>query len=129
MLSFDLPLFTGDRQDRRVSAARADERAARRRVEDQRRELTAALEAAWARRQRLAERIALFETEILPASADYVDATRFAYQNDLAPFDELVRAEQSLLESRLDRLRLEADRRIAEVELDYRAGTTPGETP
>jgi outer membrane protein TolC len=129
MLSFDLPLFTGDRQDRRVSAARADERAARRRVEDQRRELTAALEAAWARRQRLAERIALFETEILPASADYVDATRFAYQNDLAPFDELVRAEQSLLESRLDRLRLEADRRIAEVELDYLAGTTPGETP
>jgi outer membrane protein TolC len=129
MLSFDVPLFTADRQDRRVAAARADERAVLSRLADESRMLVAAFEAAWARRERLADRIALYEGQILPGARNYVDATLFAYQNGLALFDELVRSEQSLLEARVNHLRLEADRRIAEAELAYLTGSTPGETP
>lgn len=129
MLSFDLPLFTADRQDRRVAAARADERAVRSRLEDEARMLAAAFDAAWARRSRLADRIELYQEQILPGARNYVEATLFSYQNDLAPFDELVRAEQSLLESRVKHLRLEADRRIADAELAYLTGSAPGETP
>lgn len=125
MVSFDLPIFTGERQDRRVSSARASERAVRRRLENERRSLVAATEAAWDRHARLGERIELYDVQILPAAGDYVEATVLAYQNGLAPFDELVRAEKMLLEARLKKLRLVADRLVAEAELAYLIGATP----
>ncbi|MEJ2514033.1 MAG: TolC family protein [Gammaproteobacteria bacterium] len=125
MLSFELPIFTGDRQDRRVSAARASERAARRQLEDRRRMLAAELAAARESHQRLGDRIVLFDSQILPSAADYVEATLLAYQNDLAPFDELVRAEKTLLDARLDALRLKADRLSAHAKLAYLVGDSP----
>ncbi len=125
MVSFDLPLFTSERQDRRVSAARAQERAARRQLEHERRSLAAMAEGAWQRHARLGERIGIYDGQILPAAEDYVEATLVAYQNDQAPFDELVRAEKTLLDARLKRLRLAADRLSAEVELAYLIGDTP----
>lgn len=125
MLSFELPIFTGNRQDRRISAARASERAARRQLEDQRRTLAAELAGAWETHERLGERIALFRKQILPSAEDYVEATLLAYQNDLAPFDELVRAERTLLDARLDALRLEASRLAAHAKLAYLIGDAP----
>lgn len=125
MVSFDLPLFTSERQDRRVSAARASERAARRQLEHERRGLAATAEGAWERHARLGERIAMYDGQILPAAENYVEATLLAYQNDQAPFDELVRAEKTLLDARLKRLRLAADRLSAEAELAYLIGDTP----
>ena len=85
----------------------------------------AATEAAWDRHARLGERIELYDVQILPAAGDYVEATVLAYQNGLAPFDELVRAEKMLLEARLKKLRLVADRLVAEAELAYLIGETP----
>jgi len=125
MVSFDLPLFASERQDRRVSAARASERAARRQLEHERRGLAAMAEGAWERHARLGERIAIYDGQILPTAEHYVEATLLAYQNDQAPFDELVRAEKTLLDARIKRLRLAADRLSAEAELAYLIGETP----
>jgi len=54
-----------------------------------------------------------------------VDATRQAYRNDTAPFDELVRAEKTLLDARTRLLRLKAERLLTQADLLYLTGETP----
>jgi outer membrane protein TolC len=125
MLSFDVPLFTGNRQDRRVSAAAAEERGRRARLTEVQRELLARYEAATARWESLADRIAVFETRVVPSAEANVVATRQAYRNDVVPFDELVSAEKALLQARTRLLRLRADRLLAQSEMLYLAGERP----
>lgn len=125
MLSFDVPLFTGNRQDRRVSSAAAQERVMRARLTDLQRDLVGRYEAASARWRSLEERIAVFEGRIVPSAEANVSATRQAYRNDVAPFDELVNAEKALLESQTRLLRLRADRLVARAEMLYLAGDQP----
>ncbi len=122
MVSFDVPLFTRDRQDRQVAAASADERAGRERLAEQTRALRLRLATARATEVGLNGRLDLFDQEVLPAARDNVEAVRQAYRNDLVPFDELVRAERMLLTARTQRLRLGLDALINRAELLYLAG-------
>jgi outer membrane protein TolC len=125
MLSFDVPLFTGNRQDRRVSSAAAEERGRRARLTEVQRELLAGYEAATARWESLADRIEVFETRVVPSAEANVVATRQAYRNDVVPFDELVSAEKALLQARTRLLRLRTDRLLAQSEMLYLAGERP----
>ena len=125
MLSFDVPLFTGNRQDRRVSSAAAEERGRRARLTEVQRELLASYEAATARWESLADRIEVFETRVVPSAEANVVATRQAYRNDVVPFDELVGAEKALLEARTRLLRLRTDRLLAQSDMLYLAGERP----
>jgi outer membrane protein TolC len=122
MVSFDLPLFTGQRQDRRVASAAAEERSRRARLTDLQRELLGGYEAAAARWQTLAERVRVYERRILPSAEANVSATRQAYRNDVVPFDELVGAEKALLEARTRLLRLRADCLLAQADMLYFTG-------
>ncbi len=124
MLSFELPIFPRDRQDRRVSAAMAGELAIRNQLEDRQREIRRRFETAWADYESLGRRTGLFEDRVLPAAVANVESTRLAYQNDVVPFDELVRSEKSLLDSRLQLIRLRADRSATAAELHYLTGDT-----
>lgn len=125
MVSFDLPIFPKHRQDRRVAAATATELELKSRVEDDRRGLKQRFDAAWAARESLAGRIALFEERIIPAAEANVEATRQAYRNDVVPFDELVRSEKTVLDARIRLLRLRADTAVNASELLYLTGETP----
>jgi outer membrane protein TolC len=125
MLSFDVPLFTGNRQDRRVSSAAAEERGRRARLTEVQRELLASYEAATARWESLADRIEVFETRVVPSAEANVVATRQAYRNDVVPFDELVSAEKALLRARTRLLRLRTDRLLAQSDMLYLAGERP----
>jgi len=122
MLSFDLPLFTDRRQDRRVVAADAREAESRNDLEDRQRTLRRRYEAAWSDWSSLARRIALYHERVIPAAEANVEATRQAYRNDVAPFDELVRSEKSLLDARTRLLRLRSSRIIAQAQLLYLTG-------
>jgi outer membrane protein TolC len=122
MLSFELPIFPRERQDRRVSAAMASKMAVKNRLEDRQREILRRFESAWADYESLGRRTALFEQRVLPSAVANVEATRLAYQNDVVPFDELVRAEKSLLDTRLQLVRLRADRIVTLAELHYLTG-------
>jgi outer membrane protein TolC len=122
MVSFDVPLFTKDRQDRQLAAASADERAGRERLAEQSRSLRLRLATARAAEAGIGDRLALFDREVLPAARANVEAVRQAYRNDRVPFDELVRAERTLLTARMQRLRLLVDARINRAELLYLAG-------
>jgi outer membrane protein TolC len=122
MISFDIPLFTRDRQDQRLAAANADERAGRERLAEQARVVRLRLATARAAESGIGDRLDLFDREVLPAARASVDAVRQAYRNDRVPFDELVRAERTLLTARMQRLRLLVDARINRAELLYLAG-------
>jgi outer membrane protein TolC len=122
MLSFDLPLFTDRRQDRRVVAADAREAESRSQLEEQHRMLQRRYATAWSDWASLEQRVALYSQRVLPAAESTVEATREAYRNDVAPFDELVRSEKTLLDAQTRLLDLSSERLIAQAELLYLTG-------
>ncbi|MEE4639295.1 MAG: TolC family protein [Wenzhouxiangella sp.] len=102
MGTVSLPLFTADRQDRRVDAALAERDAQQARQALILQRLSGELSQQQALRVRLAERRALLEERILPRAQETVDATLTAYEADRASFDELISARLRQLEIDLD---------------------------
>lgn len=125
MLSFELPLFPKKRQDRTLASASAREMELRSGLKDLQRELRQQFDAAASELGSLQERMTLFEQRVMPAAEATVEATRQAYRNDVAPFDELVRAEKTLLEARTRLLRLRTERLLAVADLLYLTGDAP----
>ena len=102
MASVSLPLFTANRQDRRVDAALAERDAEEAQFHAIEQRLSGELGEQVALRQRLAQRRKLLETDILPQAQEALNATLSAYQADRASFDELIRARLQLFELELD---------------------------
>lgn len=125
MVTFDLPLFTRDRQDRDVAAARARMRAAAARRSDEQRELEGSLRAAHARAARLDEMLALYESQVQRLAEVSVDAALSAYRASDGSLVDLVDTERRLLDVR-DRLaRARADHARARAEIEYLSGELP----
>lgn len=102
MATISLPLFTADRQDRRVDAALAERDARQAQAQLILQRLSGELARQQALQERLAESRELLEQRILPRAQDTVNATLSAYETDRASFDELVRARLRQLEIALD---------------------------
>lgn len=125
MVTFDLPLFTRDRQDRDVAAARARERAATARRADERRELEGSLRAAHARVARLDEMLALYESQLQRLAEVSVETALSSYRASDGSLVDLIDTERRLLDVR-DRLaRTRADRARAQAEIEYLSGDQP----
>jgi outer membrane protein TolC len=122
MLSVDLPLFTGNRQDRRLAASIADTEAAELRRDDKLRELQRMLATDYADWQRLGERSALYQEKLLREATANADASLHAYQSGVTEFTTLMRARITELDVRLDELRIRVDRARAKANLLYLAG-------
>ena len=102
MASINLPLFTGNRQDRRLDAALAERDAEEAQALFILQRLSGELEEQIALRQRLEQRRHLIENDVLPQARAALEATSSAYQADRATFDELTRARLQLFELELD---------------------------
>jgi outer membrane protein TolC len=122
MLSVDLPLFTGNRQDRRLAASIADTEAAELRRDDKLRELQRMLATDYADWQRLGERSALYQEKLLREATANADASLHAYQSGVTEFTTLMRARITELDVRLDYLLIRVDRARAKANLLYLAG-------
>jgi len=122
MLNVDLPLFTGNRQDRRLAASIAETEAAELRRDDKLRELQRMLATDYADWQRLGERAALYESKLLREASANADASLHAYQSGVTEFTTLMRARITELDVRLDELRIRIDRGRAQANLLYLAG-------
>lgn len=112
-LSFtmDLPFFRKNRQDRKLSAALGERRAA---VESKRellRRLKSRLDTEYARWTDLDRRIYLYDEQILSLVDDTAEAALASYQADTADFDEVMRAYIDDLNTRVDYLRLQVERK------------------
>ena len=125
MVTVDLPLFTKNRQDREIAAARLDERGLHEQHEDHRREMHAMLVEAWNTANRTAELERFYEDELLTLADQSAQAALLAWRANRAMIDDVVMARRVATETRLKHLRLAADRALAQHELDYLAGDAP----
>ena len=122
MVSFDLPLFRANRQDREVAAARAETRALHEMHDDHQREMLAMLTEAWSVADRTAALERFYETDLLPLAEQSVQAALLAYGANRSMFDDVIAARRASLEASLKHLRLAADRAQARYDIDYLVG-------
>lgn len=121
-VSLTIPLFTGKRQDRALSAARKDRSAAEldraTTLLDLRRDLIRAY-ADWTQLDR---RVALYDDAVIKRANETADASVSAYGGGLTDFPELIRSQLAELDAELKRLELRVDRAKAWARLSYLAG-------
>ena len=125
MLSLDLPLFPGNRQDRRLSASLQQAEAIQLSRDDRLRELRQMLETDYANWQRLGERVQLYESQLQQVATANARASLKAYQSGVTEFTTLMRARITDLDVRLEALRIRVDRARAQANLLYLAGDKP----
>ncbi len=123
-VTIDLPLFAGHRQDKRLNARGHEVNVASDATENERRELKRVMESAFAKWTRLGERLATYESTIVPQAQQYSESARRAYQSRVSDFAELIRARANELETRIDALRIKVERAQSYYDLKYIAGET-----
>ena len=122
MVHMDIPLFTGQRQDKRVLAGRQRHLAAKFARTDQLRELARQaghIHASW---RQLGERYELYESHTIIEAQQNADTTLKAYRNDVADFTTLMRARLLELDTRLAMIRLSVERAKVQSDLLYFVG-------
>jgi outer membrane protein TolC len=122
MLMMDVPLFTGQRQGRVVAARVAESSAAAFSRDDVYRQMKREVEQYAATLRRQQERLALFQTILLP-EADFNSAAALdAYQAAVADLTALMRARITEFELQLEYARLESETLKTRSRLQYLAG-------
>lgn len=119
MVSFSVPLFTGNRQDRRLAAANAQLQALEHDRGSRLQSMTGQLHRQLSLWQRNQQHLRLIDDIVLVEAEATVEATLSAYRSDRANFDELIRARLALLQQQLERIDIRRDRDAAAIELDY----------
>jgi outer membrane protein TolC len=117
MVTLDVPLFTGKRQDKRLAASQQNAEAARQLREQRLRELRRALETEYARWKRLGEQERLYRERLVSEASDNSAAALHAYRSGVSEFTTLMRARITELDVRLQDLRLRVDRAKAQAGL------------
>ncbi|WOJ94796.1 TolC family protein [Congregibacter variabilis] len=118
-VSFDLPLFTSNRQDQQVISATANTESLRTDRALLLRKMVSQMTTLHARLQRLNERQALYQTRLLLDMSAQVDATMDAYTNDDGDFTEVVRARIDELNTQIDALNIAVNRQKTIAQLNY----------
>lgn len=118
-VTFDLPLFTENRQDKSVAAAASRHESVRYEKETLVRELIARLETNWAKLSRLEERQALYEQRLLPQMREQAEAALSAYNNDDGDFAEAVRARIDETNASVELIAITAQRLKVVAEINY----------
>ena len=122
MVVFDLPLFTADRQDKKVSANKFRLNGALNSRDERKRELIKMWQAAQAKDLRLSQRIKQYQTLLVPKSRENTESALFAYQSGRSDFTALMRAQITELETQLKELRLKVDAAKTRALLIYLVG-------
>lgn len=121
-VTFDLPLFTNKRQDRRLAAAQRREGAAKLQYDDKLRDLQSMLEKDFVSWQRLSQRLQRYRKTLVNQATANSEASLLAYQNDATDFPTLMRAKITELDTHLKALRIHVDAAKAQARLLYLAG-------
>ena len=127
MVSLDVPLFTGNRQDKRVASSEKKITSARYSKDDQMRKLKQLYEKNQHLWLRLGEREELYKNSLLTAAKNNSKASLKAYQSGVSEFNTLMRAQITELDVRLEDLRVRVDRAVAQAKLLYITGDTHNE--
>ena len=121
-VGMSLPFFTGNRQDRNLSAAHRQHASALLGRDARLLELDKALVRAYANWQRNGDRIRLYGDVVVQRAADTTRASLTAYRSGVSDFAELIRARLAQLDNELMLLRLRVNRAQAHATLLFLAG-------
>ncbi|PZU44474.1 MAG: hypothetical protein DI568_15510 [Sphingomonas sp.] len=122
-VAIPFPLF--NRNGGNIAAAAADARSAEAQRERRVREAEARLAAADARARAAVERVATYETQVVPGAAEALRIARLGYAAGRFPYVDLLQAQRGLAAARRDRLAAARDAALALAERDRAGGLTP----
>ena len=108
-VTFDVPLFTKNRQDKEVAAAIAESQAVKTERLLLTKQMLSALETEIKQLARLRERQTLYKQGILQQTNEQAEAALTAYTNDDGDFSEVVRARIAVLNAQISALRIDVD--------------------
>ena len=118
-VTFDLPIFTHNRQDKAVQSAVSATEAVKTDKILLLRQLLGAYSSAKGRLLRLKERQMLYKFKLLPQIHDQAAASLSAYTNDDGDFSEVVRSRIEVLNTEIDLLTLNVEEQKIGLELNY----------
>tara|TARA_R110000737_G_scaffold52071_4_gene73516 strand:+ start:18639 stop:20096 length:1458 start_codon:yes stop_codon:yes gene_type:complete len=118
-VTFDLPLFTENRQDKEVQSAISETEAAKTEKLLLLRQLLGVYSSAKGRLLRLIDRQNLYKNKLLPQIYDQAEASLTAYTNDDGDFSEVVRSRIAVLNAEIDELTLNVEEQKIRLELNY----------
>ncbi len=118
-ISFDLPLFTSNRQDKEVQSSVSQTEAVKTKKWSLVRKMIAGFEKTRTQLKRLNERQVLYKSQLLPQMSEQAEASLTAYTNDDSDFAEVVRSRIAELNAQIDALGIDVERQKTIVELNY----------
>lgn len=119
MVSFSLPLFSGNRQDRRLAAAEAEHDALIHQRALRLQEWEGRIRSQQTRLEQQQRRLELLNDIILPQAERTLESTLTAYRSDRASFDELIRARLAQIDQHQELIETRVRWLLARVELAY----------
>lgn len=121
MLTVDMPLFTGKRQDKRLAASQQRANAASYDRSTQLRTLKQNLASEVSNQKRLNERIQRYQGRLVKEAGANAEAALLAYQSGTVEFTGLMRARITELDIRLQAIKLQVDLLKSKARLLYLA--------
>jgi outer membrane protein TolC len=118
-VSFDLPIFTENKQDKQVQAAASAAESIKVQKWTLLRKMIAEFEAAKVQLQHLNQRHQLYQQQLLPQIHEQAESALTAYTNDEGDFSEVVRARIDVLDAEIDKLDIDVDRQKTISQLNY----------
>jgi len=118
-VTFDLPLFTTNKQDQNVKAAIANTEAVKTNKVLLLRQMSASAKAIQAQLYQLNQRQKLYRNSLIPQVHQQAEAALNAYSNDDGDFSEVMRARIAELNTNISALNIEIEQQILITRLNY----------
>lgn len=118
-VTFDLPIFTENRQDKHVAASIAESEAIRTEKLLLTKQMISAIEKELRQLKRLSERQSIYKDQLLKQTYDQAEASLTAYTNDDGDFSEVVRARIAQLNARISALKIDVDALKTVARINY----------
>ncbi|MCF2948817.1 TolC family protein [Paraglaciecola aquimarina] len=118
-VTFDLPLFTEDRQDKQVAASIAESEAIRTEKLLLIKQMISAIEKELRQLKRLSERQSIYKDQLLKQTNEQAESSLTAYTNDDGDFSEVVRARIAGLNARISALKIDVDALKTVARINY----------
>lgn len=116
-VTVDLPLFTANRQDKKLLSSEYKYQALKNKRLALLRQLVANLKQEMANEEQLEKRQELYRKLLLPQAKQQAQAALLAYQSDRSDFADVMRAYIDDLNTRLDQQRIKVDRLQAKAKI------------
>lgn len=122
MIAFDLPLFTADKQDKKVAASKYRLNSALNSREERKRNLNRMWQSNLSKEKHLSQRSKKYKNLLVPKASENTKAALYSYQSGRGSFTALMRAQITELETQLRALRLDVDHKKTQAQLLYFVG-------